>query len=45
MVPTLVKIVSTFKDTDTKKIYLIQNKMDQTFFCAAKNEACRLFCV
>ena len=26
MVPSLVKIVSTFKDTDTKKIYLIQNK-------------------
>lgn len=36
MVPTLVKIVSTFKDTDTKKIYLIQNKMDQTFFVQRK---------
>ena len=36
MVPSLVKIVSTFKDTDTKKIYLIQNKMDQTFFVQRK---------
>ena len=36
MVPSLVKIVSTFKDTDTKKISLIQNKMDQTFFVQRK---------